>query len=195
MNEKGSSKENQLSDPNSWVDKYGDYLYRYAVSRVQDSVAAEDLVQETFLGALNARGNFKGRSSERTWLSGILKHKIIDYFRKQKKEQPFADMETTDEFMEDLFDGTGNWRVGPNKWPVNEVELVARKEFWEVFYRCLSELSGRLGRIFILREMEGLSTREICNVFNITATNCWVMLYRARTKIRHCLEIKGFNGK
>ncbi len=192
MNEKRPVTDIQIPDPETWVDQYGDYLYRYAISRVQDSSIAEDLVQETFVSAIQARMNFKGRSSERTWITSILKHKVIDHFRKTSREQSTDDIESSAEALDDFFDENGRWKEGPAKWNITPTSLLERKEFWKVLYKCLSELSNSLARVFMLREMDGLSTEEICKVLNISATNCWVMLSRARMYLRRCLEINWF---
>ena len=195
MNEAGHAENRHIPDPETWVDQYGDYLYRFALSRLQDNDAAEDLVQETFLAALHARENFKGRSSVTTWLTGILKHKIIDHLRKESRNQPVEDVEPFTASLDDLFDEKGKWKVGPSKWTANPTELYERKEFWRILKQCLSGLSGRLAQIFRLRELEELSTEEICKVFNISATNLWVILYRARMLLRRCLEINWFGVK
>ena len=195
MNKTGTAENRHMPDPETWVDQYGDYLYRFALSRLQESAAAEDLVQETFLAALHARKNFKGRSSVTTWLTGILKHKIIDYFRKENRNQPVEDVEPFITSLDDLFDEKGKWKIGPSKWTANPTELYERKEFWRILTQCLSELSGRLAQIFRLRELEELSTEEICKVFDISATNYWVILYRARMLLRRCLEINWFGVK
>ena len=195
MNETGTADDRLMTDPEIWVDKYGDYLYRFALSRLHDRAAAEDLVQETFLAALKARKNFKGRSSVATWLAGILKHKIIDNFRKESRNQPVEDVEPFASNLENLFDEKGKWKIRPSKWTSNPTELYEQKEFMKILGLCLSELSGRLARVFTLRELEELSTKEICKVFNISATNCWVMLYRARMLLRRCLEINWFGSK
>ena len=192
MSETGTAENRHIPDPQAWVDQYGDYLYRYAFTRLQDSAAAEDLVQETFLAALSARENFEGRSSVTTWLTGILKHKIIDHLRKESRSQPVEDVEPFTHSLDELFDEKGKWKIGPSKWNFNPTELYERKEFWRILARCLSELSGRLARAFTLRELEELSTEEICKVLNASATNVWVMLYRARMFMRRCLEINWF---
>lgn len=193
MNEKQSVADHQMPEAESWVDLYGDYLYRYALSRIRDSVIAEDLVQETFLSALQAREDFRGDSSMRTWLTGILKHKIIDHFRKSSREKTVNNIEPLAESIDSLFDEKGQWRVRPNNWAVNPSELFEQKEFWKVFERCLSELPARQAQTLTLREMDGLSSEEICKVLNVSASNCWVMLYRARMYMRRCLEINWFS--
>jgi RNA polymerase sigma-70 factor (ECF subfamily) len=195
MNKTGAAQNRQMTDPETWVDQYGDYLYRFALSRIHDTAAAEDLVQETFLAALHARKNFKGRSSVATWLAGILKHKIIDHFRKESRNQPVEDVEPFTSNLENLFDEKGKWKIRPSKWSANPTELYEQKEFMKILQLCLSELSSRMARIFALREMEELSTKEICKVFDISATNCWVILYRARMLLRRCLEINWFSSK
>lgn len=195
MKEERPVADRQRSDPETWVDRHGDYLYRYALSRIQNPAFAEDLVQETFLAALRSHESFEHRSSERTWLTSILKHKIIDHLRRTQREQPFHDADTFPESIDDLFDKKGQWKEKPVKWTVNPLKLLEQKEFWEVLNRCLSELPERLTQAFKLREMEGLGCEEICNVLNISSSNCWVMLYRARMALRRCLEVNWFGAK
>jgi RNA polymerase sigma-70 factor (TIGR02943 family) len=192
MVEKQSRKGAPLPDPASWVDLYGDYLYAYTLSRTQNPSIAEDLVQETFLSALGARERFEGHSSVRTWFTGILKHKIIDHFRTKNKERPAEDIQCLVDLTDELFDHKGNWKVGPAEWSVNPTMLYERKEFRNVLSRCLSELSSRLASAFVLREMDGLTTEEICKVLDISSTNLWVILHRARMYLRRCLEINWF---
>jgi RNA polymerase sigma-70 factor (TIGR02943 family) len=192
MNQENSSTENTALNPETWVDHYGDYLYCFAISRVRDPSVAEDLVQETFLAALNSIKSFASRSSPKTWLTGILKHKIVDYFRRKSREPTGDDVETAMKALEALFDEKGQWKIKPAEWTADPEKLYGQKEFMDVLNRCLSELSSRLAHIFILREMDGLKTDEICKVLSITATNCWVMLYRARMYLRQCLESNWF---
>ena len=185
MNER-KPEHASMDNPESWVDSYGDFLYRFALSRVKDPAVAEDLVQETFLAALRARENFKGQSAGRTWLIAILKHKIVDHIREKIREPSSNKIETPS----DTFDELGHWQVPPGKWAVNPGKLYEQKEFVNVLYRCLAELPERLAEAFIKREVDGLSTAEICKELGITATNSWVMLYRARMSLRSCLENK-----
>ena len=179
-----------IDNPESWVDSYGDFLYRFALSRVKDPSVAEDLVQETFLAALRARENFKGQSTARTWMIAILKHKIVDHIRKKIREPSTDKIESLSDASDPDFDERGHWQKPPGKWAVNPVKLYEQKEFVDVLYRCLAELPERLAEAFIKREMEGLSTAEICKALDITATNSWVMLYRARMSLRRCLDNK-----
>jgi len=182
-----------MSDPETWVDQFGDYLYSFALSRIQNVAVAEDMVQETFLAALRDKGNFKGLSSERTWLTSILKHKIIDHMRKMSREQSIDDVDSATDPSGDLFDEKGGWKLKPSDWNVNPEKLVDRKEFWDILNRCLSDLPKRLAMAFRLREIDGMNCDDICNVLKITPSNCWVMLYRARISLRRCLEIKWFD--
>ena len=192
MNENGPS-DNKMTDPETWVDQHGDYLYRYALARIHDHAVAEDLVQDTFLAGLHSRENFEGRSSERTWLTAILKHKLLDHFRKISREQPVDYVESYADTLDDLFDAKGRWKVGPAKWTVNPWKLLEQKEFQEVFSSCLSELPERSAHTFKLREMDGLNCEEICKIQDITTTNCYVILYRVRMVMRRCLEKNWLN--
>ena len=183
-----------IGNPELWVDNYGDFLYRFALARVKDPSVAEDLVQETFLAALRARENFKRRSSGRTWLIAILKHKIVDHIRKKIREPATDKIETLTDMAAPDFDDGGKWNIRPNQWAVNPGNIYEQKEFLDVLYHCLAELPERLAEAFVKREMDGLSTEEVCKELGITATNSWVMLYRARMSLRRCLENNWLNA-
>jgi RNA polymerase sigma-70 factor (ECF subfamily) len=191
--------DNQPIDPERWVDQYGDFLYGYALRRLRNRDLAEEVVQETFLAALQARDKFAGHSSERTWLIGILKHKMVDHFRRANREMPLDQADTLSAEAEDAFHTTGEWvghwkeERGPAAWGTDPAAVVEQKEFWTVFERCLSALPARLAQVFVLREMDGLSTDEICETLNISANNLWVMLHRARTQLRRSLETNYFH--
>ncbi|MEO6393463.1 MAG: sigma-70 family RNA polymerase sigma factor [Pyrinomonadaceae bacterium] len=185
-------------DPGVWLDQHGDYLFKYAVVRLRDDTAAEDAVQETFLAALKAYENFQGRGSERTWLVGILKHKIIDHFRRVKREAPIGEDvdEGSDhpEFFERTDQWTGHWHTehAPSDWHATPEQLVERADFWLVFGDCLSPLPQRTASAFTFREVDGLTSEEICELLSISVNNLWVMLHRARLHLRNCLEINWF---
>lgn len=183
------------ADPARWVDEYGDYLFRFALSRLRQREVAEDLVQETFLAALRARKRFAGASSERTWLVGILKRKIVDHLRRKGREQPASALAATDNWVESLFDERGNWKKKPGKWPADPSEVLEKAEFQMVFSRCLGKLPERLVNAFLLREVEELDSQEVCKVLDISANNLWVMLHRARVWLRRCLEVNWFGTK
>ena len=201
VSEGGGQTQNHATDPSAWVDLHGDYLYRYALLRLRDPALAEDVVQETLLAALQSRHAYAGRSAERTWLTGILKHKLVDHFRKLSR-QPRANQPDGPEFEHDeLFRKEGEWKDhfdparAPVEWCAGPAELLEQGEFWEVFQKCLSPLTPRVGSAFTLREMEGLSSEEICELLGITVNNLWVMLHRARMHLRRCLELNWFAAK
>jgi RNA polymerase sigma-70 factor (ECF subfamily) len=174
------------------VERYGDYLFRYAMLRLRDRSTAEDLVQETFLAALKGRGSFSGNSSESTWLVGILKHKIADHFRGQARESPLEDNDLREQPDSSPFDGSGHWMNGPTNWGGNPADLYREKKFLDQLTKCLSGLSPNHANAFTLREIEGADTGEICKVLNVTETNLWVILHRARMLLRRCLEANWF---
>jgi RNA polymerase sigma-70 factor (ECF subfamily) len=175
------------------VDRYGDYLFRYAMLRLRDRSTAEDLVQETFLAGIKDRRSFSGNSSESTWLVGILKHKIADHFRRQARESPLEDNDLRDQSDPAPFDGSGHWTSGPINWGGNPADLYREKKFLDQLTKCLAGLSTNHANAFTLREIEGAETGEICKVLNVTETNLWVILHRARMQLRRCLEINWFN--
>lgn len=187
-------KRERSLDPEAWVDHYGDYLFRYAVLRLRDAQTTEDIVQETFLAALHARGNFMGRSSERTWLTGILKNKIADFFRKTARnaENPGENMDNPGGSD---FDEKGRWISGPSRWTAGPEAALVQKEFRTVLHSCLSLLPSSFGPAFMLREIEELRPDEICKILNITAINLSVRIHRARHLLRRCLELKWFGKK
>jgi RNA polymerase sigma-70 factor (ECF subfamily) len=174
-----------------WVNEYGDALYHYAVRRLPNA-AAEDVVQETFLAALKAERPFAGRASARTWLIGILKHKIIDYIRKASRERPVADLETSDGWGDNLFDATGHWRINPQTWQASPEKILEQQEFLAVLNHCIEKLPARLRDAFTLRELDDQKTGDICKVLDITPTNLWVLLHRTRLRLQNCLTENWF---
>jgi RNA polymerase sigma-70 factor (ECF subfamily) len=192
MKREPSGEQGSSSNPAVWLEEHGDYLFRYAFVRLQDRDIAEDLVQETLVAALGSWEKFQARSSVRTWLVGILKHKIIDYFRKSGREYPLGDLSTAEDLSVDLFDRKGDWKLRPAPWSTNPGAVFEQKAFWEMFLRCMADLPPRLAQVFALRELEGLKSEEICNVMKISTTNLWVVLYRARMRLRRCLEVNWF---
>jgi RNA polymerase sigma-70 factor, ECF subfamily len=179
-----------LSDPGTWVDAHGDRLFRYALSRIRDAASAEDLVQETLLAALKARDRFKGESSELTWMTGILRNKIFEHLRRQAREVPLGTDEDGDERESSLFDGTGHWKsaVAPADWGGEPEKKAESAEFSAALKGCLDALTPNVARAFILREMEGLEHRECAEAMGVPAGRLAVLLYRARLRLRRCLE-------
>lgn len=178
-------------DPQRWLTEHGDYLFRYARRRLRSAELAEDAVQETLLAALRARDGFKGGSSERTWLTGILKHKVVDIIRQQAREvtAPGSGDEDDAQDWEALFDQSGHWHQTFEEWKTPETELD-NSRLRQALQDCLDGLKPSLAHIFSLRELTGMATEEICKELNITATNAWVMLHRARLFLRECLDAR-----
>lgn len=185
-------------DATLWVDEHGDYLFRYAVMRVRDEGTAEDLVQDTLLAAIQSLASYGGKSSERTWLTGILKHKIIDHFRKYSREVPLDPAETDlSEFdplfeREDMFQNHWHDSLSPRIWNRSPEEALHENEFFGVLQNCISKLPERVAAVFTLREMNGIETNEICEILSLSASNFWVMMHRARMSLRRCIEINWF---
>jgi len=169
------------------------YLLRYASLQLRDAHAAEDAVQETLVAALAGEASFQGRANLRTWLTGILKHKIVDTIRRQTREaaQAPADGEAAD--FDALFAADGHWADAPRSWGDPDASLE-QKRFFAALEICLERLPGKTARAFMMREHLGLETGEICKELAITPTHCWVLLYRARMALRECLE-KDWFGK
>jgi RNA polymerase sigma-70 factor, ECF subfamily len=167
------------SDFHSQIEGQRPYLLRYATLQLRNAEAAEDAVQETLLAALAGEAGFSGRSSLRTWLTGILKHKIVDAMRRTSRE------------LDALFVGDGHWRDPPATWDDPD-RALEQKQFFVALEMCLERLPARTARAFLMREHLGLETEEICKELGITSTNCWVMLYRARMTLRQCLEVTWF---
>ena len=185
-------------DPERWVEEHGDYLFKFALVRLRDQTRAEDMVQETFLAALKGRQNFQGRSAEKSWLVGILKHKILDYYRKAGRETSFTDLEfysdeESDRFVPDgLFAGGWIHELGPLEWSADAGAGLDSQEFWKTFHDCSGKLPKNIATVFTMREMDGVDSAEICRLLNISENNLWVMLHRARMALRRCLETNWF---
>lgn len=182
-------------DPANWLDRHGDALFRYAVWRVRNSDLAEELVQETLLAGLRARERFSGRSSERTWLVGILRRKIVDHIRATARERSSEEAGLTGGVPLDSFDHRGHWKSTLGKWPSDPAANFEAQEFWAVLDECLSKLPPALADAFALREMERLAAEEVCKILSISASNLWTQLHRARTLLRQCLERNWFQRK
>ena len=178
-----------------WLSEHGDYLYRFALARLRDPHLAEDVVQETMLAAIQNQ-SFEGKSAPRTWLTGILKHKIIDLIRKQVREQPVEGLgeDISDDLpdepgMDEFFaDDNRHWTDKPQSWaePENELE---QKQFLLILQECVDRLPKKLAMLFTLRDVQEEDNEKICKDLGITSTNAWVMLYRARMGLRKCLEL------
>lgn len=184
--------ENQKpgTDPAQWVDQHGDTLYRYALSRLRNPDAAEEVVQETFVAALHARDQYSGRGSEGAWLLGICRRKVVDFVRRRSRPDAATRGDTGPDPSEALFDQRGHWRSDPRILGRRPEETLERDEFWQAFRLCLQSLSERQADAFTLRELEGMQTDEICKELDISPSNLWVLLHRARLGLIRCLQTR-----
>src|SRR5260221_5659849 len=175
------------------LERHRPVLLRFAMLQLRNRAQAEDAVQEALIAACRGAKNFAGKSSVRTWLVGILKHKIVDHIRRSRREEPLdlPDAETSLEDFDVLYREDGHYASMPAEWGDPEAALSQRK-FFETLERCLERLPKNAARGFMLREGMGMETAEICKELAITATNCWVLLYRARMSLRACLEKRWF---
>lgn len=179
------------ADPERWVEEYGDYLYRYAWSRLRDNAAAEEVVQETFLAGIRFQDRYTGEGAERAWLLGILKRKIVDYVRMRNRYDRDSSYEDTNDPAAQLFDQNGRWKqdVFGSGAPDEEVES---KEIWGVVKNCLQQIPKGQADVFVLSVMEEMDTEQICDELGITPSNLWVRLHRARLALAKCVGARWF---
>lgn len=185
--------EDELFNPQTWLAEHGDRLYRYALTRIGDHGKAEDLVQDTLIAAFESRHRFEGKSKESTWLIGILKHKVIDHLRVQGREVA-TDFDASPEALDDdaAFDRRGSWQSPVKAWS-NPDRALEQDAFLETLERCIESLPQRAGEAFRLREWHGLDSEEICTALDIdTTNNLFVILSRARMRLRDCLNTHWF---
>jgi len=191
--------EDNYPSPLEWLENHGDMLYRTALKRVSDPALAEDLVQETLLAAWQARDSYAGKSSERTWLVAILKRKIIDHFRRSWRQVHLQEGTELDDLSEDFVatgEKAGHWRLerGPADWGRSPEALLQNHQIREALGHCIDKLPKSLSTIFVVREIDGMTTEEICKEFSMSPSNLWVILHRARTRLRRCLETNWFQS-
>ena len=189
------SEKSRALNPETWVDEHGDYLHRYAWSRLRDSNAAEEVVQETLLAGVRYASQYSGDGSERGWLLGILKRKIVDYIRRrQRYDRDGTSFEDDPDPTSMLFDENGKWRNGV--LPDTPDAVVASREIWEVVRGCLNTIPKGQADVFVLSVMEDMESAEVCKQLGITPSNLWVRLHRARLGLAKCVGTKWFaNGE
>ena len=180
-------------NPQDWLDEHGDILYRFAMQRAQDSEVAADLVQETLLSAWKGKDSFSGKSTVRTWLIGILKHKWIDHLRKEIRRREHVERAGGDPTAW-CDANNGAWKKPPEQWHDDPSMLCQSEQCMQTLHQCTDKLSAKQKLVFNLRELQGLDPDEVCNACDISATNLHVLLHRARLNLRHCLDKNWFGG-
>ena len=179
-------------NPSTWVDEFGDYLYRYAFSRLRDGNSAEEVVQETFLAGIRFQHQYSGVGSQRGWLLTILKRKIIDYVRKRNRNERTTSYEDENDPALQLFDQMGNWQKAGMPWSTPPDRQVEARELWEIVQQCLKHLPTSQSDVFVLSVMEDMTSDEICRELEITPNNLWVRLHRARLVLAKCVASRWF---
>ena len=176
--------------PDQWVDAHADGLFRYALTRLRRREDAEDVVQETLLAALQAQRSFRGDSAERTWLMGILRHKIVDRIRAASRQDTVEALPVGE--MDEWCGKTDRWLHAPKSWSGDPAKLSEDAEFWQQVRACFGALPERQAQVFALRTFDELEAEDICKQTGVSPTNLWVLLHRARTRLRACLESSWF---
>jgi RNA polymerase sigma-70 factor (ECF subfamily) len=173
-------------------------MFKFARLQLRDDASAEDAVQEALAGALAGKRQFNNRAQLKTWVFAILKNKIIDIIRERARSPGTAISvdEIPEDAYDDLFNEKGFWQedARPASWG-NPEGSFSSQQFWQIFEICLTRLPENTARVFMMREMLGFDTDEICKELAISSTNCWVVLHRARMGLRLCLDERWFNSE
>ena len=183
---------NHLINPNKWIERYSDYLFNYTISRINDREIAKDIIQDTFFAGLKSMKNFKGEASERTWLISILKRKIVDYYRKVNSKKGQAEVRMTYNTNEN----EGDWleeRVEDEGY-LNALDALENSELGDAIYDCMGKLPEKQAMVFKMKSILNQDTETICNELNITASNLWVIIHRARMAMAECMEKNWFKS-
>lgn len=186
-------KGNALNS-NTWLEEHGDYLFHFALQKLKDTALAEDMVQDTLISAITAKDNFQPTASVRTWLTSILKNKMVDYWRRQGREISATDLmdDADNGNVDDFFDKAGRWTDMPNVYP-NPDSALESKQFWGVFEVCMSKLKPQQAEVFLAKELHGMDNEEISDNYSLSPNNVWVLMHRARLALGKCLEIHWAN--
>jgi RNA polymerase sigma-70 factor (TIGR02943 family) len=191
------SQTQNILNPNNWIKTYSDELFGYAMGKTSNTELAEDLVQETFLAGLKSLENFKGNSSERTWLFSILKFKIADHYRKASTKNEISNSKFGREdtvYIENFFTEDGDWKenAAPKEWGIDYSKAIENKELGITLNNCIDKLPDTQKQLVLLKLVEEEDTEIVCKELNITATNYWVIIHRAKLQLRACLEKNWF---
>lgn len=183
--------------PEKWVENYANVMYNNALWQLKDEAQAQDALQETFLSALKAKENFKGESSEKTWLFSILNNKIKDIFRKKntQKYQNTQHLDWENEFYTNFFDD-GHWNKAniPQHWEKNPQEDLEKIEVLKTLYHCIEKLPSQQSAVLTQSFLEEQNTEQVCKDNQISASNFWVIIHRAKLSLRKCLEKNAFEN-
>jgi len=182
---------NNTLNPHKWVESYADYLYMYAITRINDEELAKDLVQETFLAALEKVDKFEGKSTERTWLTAILKNKVVDVYRKKSSGLGTAEVKKAEQEQQDFFEeDTGHWIAenGPRPIGIEHQDPLINKEFNSIMQQCLQKLPALWMAVFTMKHIDDAATDFICSELRVTPSNFWVIIHRAKLNLRACLQ-------
>ena len=186
---------NELTDLQHALQQMRPTLLRFAMLQLRNEAAAEDVVQETLLAALEGKSPFSGRSQLKTWAVSILRNKIVDHLRRGAREGILPQLdEQGDEDFDALFDGTGHWQEPPRDWG-DPAKVLEQQGFYEVLELCMKALPENIARVFTMKEVLGFETEEICKELAMSSSNCWVVLYRARMRVRECLQLRWFGSR
>ncbi len=183
-----SSKEK--ANPEQWVSEYADYLYAFALKRITDPDLCKDLVQDTFMSAIKSLSKFAGSSSERTWLTSILKNKIIDLYRKKSKEIGFIEDLSKDADTDSFFEANGHWKQEylPQSWGIEDKDYLEEKELKNILEQCIKKLPSLWAMVINMNYLEEEDSKKICKELRISASNFWVILHRAKLSLRGCIS-------
>lgn len=186
-----------MLNPKNWIHLYADYLLNYAYFRVRDKELAEDLMQDTFISALKSQKTYNGTANEKTWLTIILKNKIIDYYRSSLNKHAKLTDSIDNNSNNDYFNGndTYHWfdKKQPKEWN-NTEKTIESKEFNAALNNCMKKMPEKLAAVFTLKYIDDEATETICKEVGITSSNYWVMIHRAKLQLRECLENNWFKA-
>jgi RNA polymerase sigma-70 factor (ECF subfamily) len=177
-------------EPHLWVEAYGDYLFRYANVRLRNANASEEVVQETFLNGVKYQQQYSGAGTERAWLLGILKRKIVDYVRKRNRQAKVGQYEDDHDPTNQLFDAKGNWNKKSIPWSTLPDQKMESSELWDVVRECMTHLPAGQADVFTLSVMEDMDSDEVCETLSISPSNLWVRMHRARLGLAKCVGSK-----
>ncbi len=178
-------------DPGQWVINHADYLYAFAMERINDPETARDLVQETFLAALEGIEGFEKKCTEKTWLTAILKNKIFDIYRKKSIIFSNSIMENSKDILPHFFQQeSGHWKLNkrPYELAINDKDTVGYKELEDILQKCIKKLPGFWQHVFSMKFVEEKKAANICAALKITSANYWVIIHRVKISLRDCLQ-------